>query len=137
MSNFSHYLVLYCFITEKKEHNSIKLAIRIQESYIYKGFIIALIIGNLIILLLNRSSSSKKEIFILDIIDGIFCGFFLIEMIISIAVLGISVYLSTKHIDLFTNILGIVEISLTFTSYTHGKNIYNDRLHNTRNNNGI
>ena len=77
--------------------------------------------SNAILLIINRSGSSETEILVIDILDVIFAVFFIVEMFIGIGVLGLSVYLRKKHIDIFTNFLGIIEVILTCTPYSKSK----------------
>ena len=122
----------------KNEFNSNEnFAYKIQNSILYKVAIVSLIIINLILLCLNRSKSGDTEILVLDILDGVIFLFFIIEMVMTVVNIGIVNYLKNKHIDLLTNLLGIVEIILTCTNYSNGIFYCHNRLHHTRYNNGL
>ena len=81
----------------------------------YKIVITITIIFNLILLLINRSGASETEFFIIDILDIIVFIVFICEMILGIGVHGILKYIRIKSIDLITNILGLIEVILTWS----------------------
>ena len=87
----------------------------IKYTMTYKIVITITIIFNLILLLINRSGASETEIFIIDILDIIIFIVFICEMILGIGVHGILKYIRIKSIDLITNILGLIEVILTWS----------------------
>ena len=97
----------------------------------YRPVIILLVIGNMLVISLNRYGISKAEARGIDIANTVFFCFFCIEMLISMAATGFNAYISEapNAMDLITNILGIVETALTYSQASDG-NIFADFLIN-------
>lgn len=108
--------------TKKKRHDSvIRIFCRLLKQHkMYNNVIMILVIFNFIILALNRKGISDTERTVYDVFDTILVVIFFIEMFIDLIALGCKKYFTTKYADIVMNILGIIELVLTWSSSFDG-----------------
>ena len=106
----------------KKVQSGLKgFCMKIKENKTYKSIIIGLVLLNLLILALKRKGMSDKEVKVYNIFDAIIATMFFLEMIVELGALGFSEYVRTKYIDIFINILSIIQLILTWTAQFDSK----------------
>ena len=94
----------------------------IQQNIVYQCILLGTILINLLLLALNRKEISDTELAIMDALDSMFFILFFIEMAIGIGAEGFRAYLRNKQslTDFLINLVGIIEIILTYSKYTDG-----------------
>ena len=94
----------------------------ITKNMMYKPIIAALVLGNLLVLSLNRKGISEAESAIIDNLDLLFFLLFIIEMMVGIGARGLNAYVQNKQniLDLVLNAMGAIEVGLTYSAYADG-----------------
>lgn len=96
--------------------NSFRILLyRIVNSSYFDGFLVFCILGNIVILALNYDGSSENYVSILEFINYLFTGVFLVEFLLKISAFGTSLYFQSNWnlFDLFIVISSIIEILLS------------------------
>lgn len=90
------------------------MAYRMISHYLFDGFFFLLCIANTIDLCLDRYPITDDESHILDLLNQIFYGFFLLEFILKLLGLGFKLYFKDKFniFDLIIILLSTVDIAV-------------------------
>ncbi|MDR3548345.1 MAG: ion transporter [Candidatus Pacebacteria bacterium] len=84
--------------------------------------VVALVLGNLVVLALNRHDISDREAKVIDALNTVFCGLFWLEMGVKLFGSGLQSYFANRYdiMDCVINIFGIAEVALTYSGIGHG-----------------
>ncbi len=97
-----------------------RLCRNIRRSAIYTSTVLALVVGSLLVIALDRKEISDFEYDLIDTLDTVFFALFLLEMIINLGAKGPRGYVRSPScmLDLIINVLGVVEVALAHSRYT-------------------
>ncbi len=93
----------------------------VASHFLYTPIVAVLIMGNMLAISLDRYQISDHEQDLIDIFDSVFFSLFLVEMAINISAESLWVYVHSPFnvTDMIINLLGVIEVALTYSQYSH------------------
>lgn len=99
-----------------------KICLTVTGHCLYKPAVVVLILSNLLVISLDRHEISERETDIIDALNTVFFVLFFMEMVVNIGASGFITYIGSPFnvADAVINVFGLVEVVLTYSSYSNG-----------------